>query len=1838
MPFPFFCSSRSGSTLWLLLSLIVAAAIVTAPIMPVAAASKTCATGVWTGGTWNENLYVTGTGICASFVISDMTINGRIIFEQAEITSLTIRNIIFRSTTGASEYPITFQGASPFRLDNLVIEDVTAESHSTSSYLILFYYATTIKNALISRAKFTSSVAGGAYMLYHGGSLSIVETFNFSQCEFNTTAATQVGFFASAVQMGTTDSSHLVFHKNKQNHQHASSAILCYTMIRFSSSELRTFGRLTAQGNYLYCKQAAGGASPYAVFSFGLIQAISQDKPLQIVFKDNTLEFDTGTDVRMISFAENATNIKLVANGNKVTGTVSNSISMLFAFKSINNSIFIIQNTTMYVVFNTNYVTAHRNMYVLGVQFEQLNSTLEIDGGQFTVFAYASATYFVFVRALATKTVRREPSAVAVSYVTVRFATFSIYSEDNYLASTHLVSNVIGAGPSTGFDGCIVLVEYNTVAVQYRSAANAPPYKPVAGLFHALVLNSRANEPVSIVGNTLSVTGKLAAVTDKFVNDNKLFLQFVLLSYGSIISGGGTSRVLVNSNKITISLHSNLFFVVFVNATRVGEVEMNDNVITQGGTTTSDSYYSYILYTEGDHWRMTLPIMDDMVQQYVFEKMTVLRNTVKCDCKSLVSASHGLNLVRLSGLSVPRTLVVQRNVVTQDKCNGASLVVFHPWVGTATPLNEMPRITMDMNFPTSLSITSNTLISNRCVPSCTLLLIYPNASQASTNGKSLRIVSAPLTIVISLNRMASASDQESIGMMNFFAMCAYTNGCSGASTSDLKLQLSSVLAPNVGASLDMRIHQNNMDCDTAVPNAQFVCAVSISINRYLINTQYTAWGGANPLADIELVRNRIARYEVSSAIQTVRIGGGGSVLNWGQAKLKVICNTWPETTFHTTTTQPFCTNSNLNSCVAPAQCTSRSRTQSLSLPKPGSSSTTSTTSSATSSTTTSSTTTTRSSTTSTTTTSSSTTSSSTTSSTTTRISSTTTTSTSTTTRTSTTITVLPGTITTSTTTTVSGATTSPVWPSTSSTTITSSSTTTTRLATTSSSTTTSFTATSTTVPLIPSPTSTTTIASTTTTTNTPAPVQTTVTVLPPPGTTSSSTGDGITTTTTPTPPETTTTVTAPPPPPQLTTPTTVEPATSTTAAEQTTAAASTSSTTSVTTATTISQRTIVVTSTSTMQPTATSITTTTLTSTTAAIKIIPRRARTETQTLIPEPPVTLAAQIPAAESVSVKATVAIAATLAAPAAAATLRSVSVLSVIDTAERCRLLRDAEKLAAANGKALTEEQKMAVDPGAAVDRTFPESIVPIKVPGTGGATYAATEAAYGLASRRGAIIANVIVAPICIFIASLIVGFLRKRFSKASRHLPLLACGRCGGVLASVTGSLALDGAFCSSVVLLTAAPDGVATPPADIALSVIGVLIGTTVVVTPGVLLMRAMAAAKEADGYGVECLPSVLRHKDDPDCTLGQKATGWLWLMVGEDVWFSQGSPAVVEMYSSLISQQRGMAVRLGGSGWSTAKKLQRRVSQCGFYVEVLFTVIAASIRGWSTTLPCSADKKVQMMMFIVALVAFLFNIVIMPPISPLRRGVDVVAALILCVATFALYLLGSEAGITVSQCAVGAALISCSGSIIFFIWRRVVLPIKGLSVMPESSKLQTATDDMDIDLADLLFAGGGGGIEVGRSGADDIDENDLAMDLMAASNTEAAESTSSFLPPSAVAGATTTASSSPSTQSRSAASRLRSASDVASALATNGGNEMDAAIAMLETNENSDEGANPERQGGGEEEFEIDWGDAEQDLAAAAAAASGSGDDAAAAVAIGDEEEILDLESVLRNLGDGEK
>jgi hypothetical protein len=433
----------------------------------------------------------------------------------------------------------------------------------------------------------------------------------------------------------------------------------------------------------------------------------------------------------------------------------------------------------------------------------------------------------------------------------------------------------------------------------------------------------------------------------------------------------------------------------------------------------------------------------------------------------------------------------------------------------------------------------------------------------------------------------------------------------------------------------------------------------------------------------------------------------------------------------------------------------------------------------------------------------------------------------------------------------------------------------------------------------------------------------------------------------------------------------------------------------------------------------------------------------------------------AAPAAAVGTATAMTAALSAPAASQTLRSVSVLGIIETNERCRLQ--------------STRSTRNDDTYPTLPRQFPESLLPWIAIAGGDADL---DRRFGLASRRGAIVANALVAPALLLFATLLVGFARTRLQESQRGRSVLAAGRVPGVVGSVIASLALDGVFAAAACLL-ALPGG--PSGGDAALAVFGALAATAVSVAPGLLLVRAARIARDELHDQLECVPAALITRDDATAT--QPVAGVLALLFGTEAW--DGDADTLDAYRSLFGTSRGfgpsVAHENSGAGSSSAtqrawrgaatfavgapppppptkaeaalKRGRRVLAPWSLYVDCGFTVLAAITRGWATAQPCAADGKVQVMQFCIAVAALIFSIVVQAPLSPVHRGVDLVCGFLTVLATFALVVLSSEAGPLVAKCALAAALMSSTVSLALFGARRLVVPILGYDIVPAAAR-----------------------------------------------------------------------------------------------------------------------------------------------------------------------------------------
>jgi hypothetical protein len=343
---------------------------------------------------------------------------------------------------------------------------------------------------------------------------------------------------------------------------------------------------------------------------------------------------------------------------------------------------------------------------------------------------------------------------------------------------------------------------------------------------------------------------------------------------------------------------------------------------------------------------------------------------------------------------------------------------------------------------------------------------------------------------------------------------------------------------------------------------------------------------------------------------------------------------------------------------------------------------------------------------------------------------------------------------------------------------------------------------------------------------------------------------------------------------------------------------------------------------------------------------------------------------------------------------------SVLGVVDTEQRC---------------ALSLSHSSEKDELASSDRQFPESFVPQLKLSYGDPL---VEEKFGLASRRGALIANTIIAPLFLVLVTCAIGYARTKVSPAFAEYGVLAAGRTPSLVAAVVGSLLIDGIFASAIVILTL-PDG-GPSGADAALAVFGLLASVTIVVIPGVFLFREMRAARGSK-HPIACVPAVVRSKDDPE---GTRPSGMYNFLFGDEIWVAGGDGKSLELYRGLFATCRGMSEEYEMT-FSRVKRLRRFLSTWSFYVEISFTAIAAGGRGWATTDPCTSNKKVQLMQLFINLIAFLWVVAIQPPISPMRRFSDILGNFILTLGSFVLAVLGggsAAVGETVEKCALASA------------------------------------------------------------------------------------------------------------------------------------------------------------------------------------------------------------------------
>lgn len=459
------------------------------------------------------------------------------------------------------------------------------------------------------------------------------------------------------------------------------------------------------------------------------------------------------------------------------------------------------------------------------------------------------------------------------------------------------------------------------------------------------------------------------------------------------------------------------------------------------------------------------------------------------------------------------------------------------------------------------------------------------------------------------------------------------------------------------------------------------------------------------------------------------------------------------------------------------------------------------------------------------------------------------------------------------------------------------------------------------------------------------------------------------------------------------------------------------------------------------------------------------RTKTPIPPPVPLPPsLPVANAIPVAEAAAIAATSTLAATLAAPAAAQTLRSMSILGTVGTEERCKLL--------AIGR----------DAFASAAPRFPESFLPFVVlPGGNGNK--TQEETFALPHRRGAIVANCLIAPLVIVAAALVAGFVRKRVQRPYANVSVLTAGRVPGITCSLVGALFADGVFGNATILL--AQNDVAA--GDVVLSVFGLSMILAVVIFPGVLVYRAMREGKEL-GWPVECVQCHLQRKGNMNNNnnkakknevsnetqphldehflnyLGEESalrgddgrreeiTGFIWFLFGDETW--SGDVEIVERYRSIFATSRGLNSTTEVT-FTKFKRIRRHAATWSFFVDVAMTMLAAIARGYATADPCGAHNKVQLLQFAIAAFAFFFSLCVLAPISPMRRLASVAADFVMFLGTMTLVALGSESAQMVGRCALAAAFMATASSLALFVIRRIVLPLMGIAIVG-AAKLQS--------------------------------------------------------------------------------------------------------------------------------------------------------------------------------------
>jgi len=118
---------------------------------------------------------------------------------------------------------------------------------------------------------------------------------------------------------------------------------------------------------------------------------------------------------------------------------------------------------------------------------------------------------------------------------------------------------------------------------------------------------------------------------------------------------------------------------------------------------------------------------------------------------------------------------------------------------------------------------------------------------------------------------------------------------------------------------------------------------------------------------------------------------------------------------------------------------------------------------------------------------------------------------------------------------------------------------------------------------------------------------------------------------------------------------------------------------------------------------------------------------------------------------------------------------------------------------------------------------------------------------------------------------------------------------------------------------------------------------------------------------------------------------------------------------------------------------------------------------------PRLGDHGMQTSMLALACAALLFDVVVLPSISPLRRLAEALSAFVMALGTFALAVLGSEAGPMVARCALGSAFLATASTLTLVTIRYLVL--RGLNVVTVAPHGELRDAVADVDLAELLLA-----------------------------------------------------------------------------------------------------------------------------------------------------------------------